>query len=89
MLKTDLPKLTPQQYGGANCLATEVWKAKSYGELFPNSAAAIQSFFDGLATAQPATSGTVTDGQTFAVTGGTVTMHVTNHVVTATLVATP
>lgn len=37
----------------------------------------------------PDTSGVVTDGQTFAVTGGTVTMHVADNVVTATFAATP
>lgn len=37
----------------------------------------------------PATSGIVTDGQTFDVTGGTITMNVADNVVTASFEATP
>ena len=49
MLKTDLPTLTPMQYGPANCLRTECWKALEYMDMYPNSAADINSFLQGVA----------------------------------------
>lgn len=48
MLKSDLPSLTPAQYGAANELRTACWKALEYAQIFPNSEPKITAFFAGL-----------------------------------------
>jgi hypothetical protein len=81
MLKTDLPELTPMEYGAANCLRTECWKALEYAQMFPNSAAPILAFLSGVAdmstytlpanTVAPAITGTAQVGVTLTADEGT------------------
>lgn len=44
MLKTDLPNLSPLEYGRANELRSEITHAKTYAEMYPGSAAKINEF---------------------------------------------
>ncbi len=81
MLKSDLPRLTPADYGDANSLRTEVYEALAYASIWPNSRAAIKAFFDGVAamidatppanTAAPAITGTAQVGQVLTASTGT------------------
>lgn len=84
MLKSDLPRLTPADYGDANSLRTEVYEALAYASLYPNSRAAIKAFFDGVAamidatpaappanTTAPAITGTAQVGQVLTASTGT------------------
>lgn len=81
MLKSDLPYLTPAQYGGANELRTAVWKALEYASMYPNSAGAIETFLSEVGvlatsvkpvnTVAPAITGTAQVGQTLTASNGT------------------